>query len=226
VDYYAGVSYQWLFNGNPLANDTTNQLIVTTAGDYEILATSGCGPFNDGPVTITVNTLPVVDGGSDATITCDSVLTLSATGALNYSWTPSALCTTPDQAITDISADVTTTFIVVGTDGNGCSSLDTVIVTVTCDTLFVPSGFSPNGDNVNDFFVINQIDKYPNANLKIFNRWGSLVFEMDKYDNTWNGFSNSDLVRVGEELPNGTYYYVLDLKDGSTPLNGFVILRR
>jgi gliding motility-associated-like protein len=226
VDYYAGVSYQWLYNGNPLANDTTNQLVVTTGGDYEILATSGCGPFNDGPVTITVNTLPVVDGGSDATITCDSVLTLSATGALNYSWTPSALCTTPDQATTDISADVTTTFIVVGTDGNGCSSLDTVIVTVTCDTLFVPSGFSPNGDNVNDFFVINQIDKYPNANLKIFNRWGSLVFEMDKYDNTWNGFSNSDLVRVGEELPNGTYYYVLDLKDGSTPLNGFVILRR
>ncbi|MFN8153944.1 MAG: Ig-like domain-containing protein [Bacteroidia bacterium] len=226
ADNYPGVSYQWLLNGAALPSDTTSQLVVYGSGDYEMQAISGCGNYNDGPVTITNNPLPVIDAGTDHTIECDSLLTLTATGALTYSWTPALLCIPPDQDITVVSPDVTTTFIVVGTDGNGCSATDTVLVTVTCDTLFVPSGISPNGDNINDYFVINQIDKYPNANLKIFNRWGSLVYEKDNYDNTWNGFSNSDLIRVGKELPDGTYFWVLDLKDGNSPLNGYVVLRR
>jgi gliding motility-associated-like protein len=154
------------------------------------------------------------------------MLLLSATGATDYSWSPANLCLPPDVATTVVSPDITTWFIVTGTDANGCSSSDSVLVTVSCDTLFVPSGFSPNGDNINDYFVISQLEKYPNANLKIFNRWGALVYEKDKYDNTWNGLSNSDLIRMGEELPDGTYYYVLDLKDGNDPLQGFVVLRR
>ena len=227
VASYSNVSYQWIKDGIVLAGDTTTSLIVMQSGDYEITTTSVCGPFNDGPVTITVNTLPVVSAGTDADITCDSTLILSAVGASSYSWTPAGFCTTPDQAITSVdSLRYTTSFIVIGTDANGCSSSDTVLVNVTCDTLSVPSGFSPNGDGINDFFEINNLDEFPNANLKVFNRWGTLVFEMDKYDNTWSGLSNSDLIRVGEELPDGTYYYVLDLKNGEKALQGYVILRR
>lgn len=226
ADVYNGVTYQWFENGIALPADTGSQLIVTTSGTYSLEAGSNCGVFNAGPVIITVNPLPTVDAGSDHAIECDSMLMLSATGATDYSWSPAALCLPPDVATTIVSPDVTTWFIVTGTDANGCSASDSVLVTVSCDTLFVPSGFSPNGDNINDYFVISQLDKYPNANLKIFNRWGALVYEKDKYDNTWNGLSNSELIRMGEELPDGTYYYVLDLKDGNDPVQGFVVLRR
>ncbi len=223
---YSGVSYQWSLNGAVLPADTTSQLVVYGSGDYSLQAVSLCGVYNDGPITITNNPVPVIDAGTDHTIECDSLLTLTATGALTYSWTPDSLCAPSNMDITIVSPTVTTIFIVTGTDANGCSANDSVLVTVTCDTLFVPSGISPNGDNINDYFVITQLDKYPNANLKIYNRWGSLVYEKDNYDNTWNGFSNSDLVRVGKELPDGTYFWVLDLKDGNTPLNGYVVLRR
>jgi gliding motility-associated-like protein len=223
---YPGVTYQWLQDGNILTSDTSHQLTVTATGAYEIIVTSACGVYTDGPVTITVNPLPLITAGNDAFITCDSLLTLSAVGGLSYSWTPAAQCVTPDQAITAVSAFVNTAFVVTGTDALGCSATDTVLVTVTCDTLTIPNGFSPNGDNFNDYFVITNLERYPNANLKIFNRWGLLVFEMDRYDNTWNGLSNSDLIRLGEELPDGTYYYVLDLKNDEKPLNGFVVLRR
>jgi gliding motility-associated-like protein len=226
ADVYAGISYQWFENGVALPDDTTSQLVVVANGSYSLQAGSACGIFTDGPVTVTVNSLPAVDAGTDHTIDCDSMLLLSATGATDYSWSPANLCLPPDVATTVVSPDITTWFIVTGTDANGCSASDSVLVTVSCDTLFVPSGFSPNGDNINDYFVISQLEKYPNANLKIFNRWGALVYEKDKYDNTWNGLSNSDLIRMGEELPDGTYYYVLDLKDGNDPLQGFVVLRR
>ncbi|MBK7886119.1 MAG: tandem-95 repeat protein [Bacteroidetes bacterium] len=223
---YPGFTYQWLQDGNLLTSDTTHQLTVTASGAYEIIVTSACGVYTDGPLNITVNPLPLITAGNDAFITCDSLLTLSAVGGLSYSWTPAAQCVTPDQAITAVSAFVNTAFVVTGTDALGCSATDTVLVTVTCDTLTIPNGFSPNGDNFNDYFVITNLERYPNANLKIFNRWGLLVFEMDRYDNTWNGLSNSDLIRLGEELPDGTYYYVLDLKNDEKPLNGFVVLRR
>lgn len=226
VNAYSGVNYQWLMNSLPLAGDTTNQLLVKTSGDYEINVTSGCGLFSDGPVTVTVNPLPIISAGSDATITCDSVLSLNAIGALTYSWQPAALCTTPDQASTTVQPFITTAFVVYGTDVNGCIAGDTVLVTVSCDTLTIPSGFSPNGDGYNDFFVITNMERYPDALLKIYNRWGELVYEKKKYDNTWNGISNSDLIRMGEELPNGTYYYILDLKNDEKSLNGFVVLRR
>jgi gliding motility-associated-like protein len=82
------------------------------------------------------------------------------------------------------------------------------------------------GDGKNDFFVISNLTKYPNATLKIFNRWGNLVYIKDRYDNSWNGFSNSDKVRLGEELPNGTYFYVFEPNNGEESKQGFVILRR
>ncbi|MBL7924458.1 MAG: tandem-95 repeat protein [Bacteroidia bacterium] len=226
VPYYTGLSYQWYQNGNVMPADTTHQLVVTAGGDYALSVNSGCGLFTDGPVTLTENPLPLVSAGSDATISCDSVLTLTAVGAQNYSWTPAAWCTTPDQPSTEISVAVTTSFVVTGTDANGCAGTDTVLVNVICDSLEIPSGFSPNNDGFNDYFTITDIDRYPNCNLKIFNRWGALVFEMDRYNNSWSGLSNVDLIKMGEELPDGTYYYVLDPGNGDAVRNGFVVLRR
>ena len=223
---YTGLSYQWMLNGAALLSDTTTQLVVTQGGDYSISAASGCGTFTDGPITVTVNPLPIVDAGTDENVACNDVLTLSAAGGLTYSWTPANLCTTPNQSSTLVNTSATNTFTVTTTDANGCTNQDSVIVTSNCNTIVVPTGFSPNNDGFNDNYVISYIDQFPNANLKIFNRWGTLVYEMNSYDNSWTGLSNVDKIGIGEVLPNGTYYYILDLGNDEKPLNGYVIIRR
>ena len=139
---------------------------------------------------------------------------------------PANLCTTPNQASTVVNTSATQTYTVIATDTNGCTAQDDVIVNANCKELVVPTGFSPNNDGINDYYVISDIDQYPNANLKIFNRWGTLVYEMNSYDNSWTGLSNVDKIGIGEILPNGTYYYILDLSNDEKPLNGYVIIRR
>jgi gliding motility-associated-like protein len=77
----------------------------------------------------------------------------------------------------------------------GCR--DTITASITAP--FVPNVFSPNGDSKNDFFKIPFITNLKENNVVIFNRWGKKVFEADNYDNTWDG----------DNLPSGTYFYVV-----------------
>ena len=75
-------------------------------------------------------------------------------------------------------------------------------------------------------FVISKIEDYPDNTLRIFNRWGNMVYEMHDYDNSWNGTSNVSMLMNGNPLPDGTYYYVLDLGNGNEILTGYIVLRR
>jgi len=100
-------------------------------------------------------------------------------------------------------------------------------------TVFIPEGFSPNGDNVNDYFVITCLQDFPNAVLEIFNRWGILVYKLEGYGNEsrygtdawWNGESNQSWTVGSEKLNPGTYFYLLDFKDeNKKPLKGPLFL--
>jgi gliding motility-associated-like protein len=94
-----------------------------------------------------------------------------------------------------------------------------IIVPMPDDNLVIPAGFSPNDDGMNDTFQIDNIDQYPDNNLKIFNRWGNIVFEMKGYNSTaeWNGTTEAGGVVVGSKVPEGTYFYILD--PGASTLN-------
>lgn len=110
----------------------------------------------------------------------------------------------------------------------GCGSDASTVVVVACDntgTVPVPEGFSPNNDGVNDFLVIDGIFNFPNNNLTVFNRWGNIVYQAAPYDNSWNGLWDNES-RAGEGLPIGTYFYVLDLGNGSEPITGYIYLNR
>jgi gliding motility-associated-like protein len=104
------------------------------------------------------------------------------------------------------------------------------------DMSFVlPNAFSPNGDGLNEFFVISGLGETEESNLEVFNRWGTIVFRSSgvRYEDDWDGRSNiGAMVSIGTELPNGTYYYIFKVKKNvegkviSTTYNGFVELRR
>jgi gliding motility-associated-like protein len=88
------------------------------------------------------------------------------------------------------------------------------------DDIFIPEAFTPNGDNTNQFFVIQGIENYPSNKFMVFN-------EQEGYQNLWEGRSNANLVIGNELLPTGTYYYILDLLgDGNKIYKGSIYLKR
>lgn len=90
----------------------------------------------------------------------------------------------------------------------------TISPSIASECLTVYNKFSFSGDKTNNVFYIECVDQYPNNYLQVFNRWGTKVFDMKGYDNTWGG-SATGIKTMGAErkLPIGTYYYVLDLGD-------------
>lgn len=93
--------------------------------------------------------------------------------------------------------------------------------------LVVYNEFSPNGDGVNDYFKIDCLGRYPNNTLQVYNRWGNIVYQTKSYKNDWDGTPNGRaMVQPEDQLPVGTYYYVLDLGDGSEPRTDWLYLNR
>lgn len=91
---------------------------------------------------------------------------------------------------------------------------------VDCD---IPSVITPNGDGINDIFVVPCLEDntaFPNNEVSIFNQWGDEVFRARPYNNDWGGTYD------GQDLPAGTYFYVVNLRNGDTPLTGFLIIIR
>ncbi len=89
---------------------------------------------------------------------------------------------------------------------DGCLVTDTVTVTVL-PTIYPYNAFTPNEDGFNDVWLISLIDRYPKADIKVFSRWGQVVFRSIGYNTPWDGRINGNL------LPAATYYYIIQLND-------------
>lgn len=94
------------------------------------------------------------------------------------------------------------------------------------DKVIIPKGFSPNNDGVNDVFVIENLEQYPLNSILIFNRWGNKLYEGKPYMNDWDGRSYHGINAGEGELPNGTYFYILDLGIGEPVIKGWLWLGR
>ena len=200
-----------------------NQIIFTTLQ-------TGC-QLRD-TIYVTVNPVPVVTASYFNLITqkdndpidiLDSV-ELRATGADTYTWGPAnagLVSATGSPVIA--KPRLTQQYVVVGST-LGCVASANVTVVVRTDVR-VANGFSPNNDGENDFWNIYNIQNYPNADIRVYNRWGALVYkakgsDMVNFDNYWNGKSD------GKDVPVGSYYYTIDLNNNQKPFIGSVTLVR
>ncbi len=86
-------------------------------------------------------------------------------------------------------------------------------------------GFSPNGDGINDHYVIPWLDRFDRVSMVVFNRWGTIVYEQDKYENNWDGNANAG-PRIGKKLPVSTYYYLITIHDTGQKMRGYIFLKR
>ena len=96
------------------------------------------------------------------------------------------------------------------------------------DDFFIPDGFSPNGDTVNDTFRIPKIQFiYPDFTLDIYNRYGNLLFKGNRDKPEWDGRNSDYKIGIDGMAPNGVYFYILHLNKGNKkPIQGRLYLNR
>jgi gliding motility-associated-like protein len=195
-----------------------------------------CGTTSD-EVAISLYDInvPSADGGPDQRICEDTTYTqfaaVPATSTATGHWEliqgSGVLndATLADAQVTDLLPG-DNVFVWVLENGACGTTMDTVVVNLhDCSTLVVPDSYSPNGDGVNDTYVIGGIEYYPENTFKVFNRWGSVVYERSPYNNTWDGKSEGKL-NWGTELPESTYYFILDPGKDKEVITGYIYLRR
>jgi gliding motility-associated-like protein len=170
------------------------------------------------PDKLTIDTTSVVHGTSiqNGYVTLESD---GGTGIVSFVLVPEGAdsITNNNGQFNDLAEG---NYIFYAVDDNECfsDSIDVNILSIDVTTLIIYDAFSPNNDAINDVWNIGNIQTYPYCTVKIYNSWGNEVFSSNGYPNPWDGKYN------GKELPSGTYYYVIDLGEGSTPVTGPVSL--
>ncbi len=189
-------------------------------------------------------TIPSAFAGNDTTICGDDFLIFNL-DASPYSFPATGYWTIdegpieigseddPNTTVFDLGSifvpleDIVSTMTWTIDNGVCGTSSDSITFTLSdCLTIDVPDAFSPNGDGINDRFEIPNLFKYEEASIKIFNRWGVEVYQASPYLNDWDGTAQSGGAIGGGPLPVSTYYYIIDLGDGSEPQTGYIYLKR
>jgi gliding motility-associated-like protein len=163
----------------------------------------------------------VIDGdefndGTNPIDPCDYILS-------SQTVTPS-----PEWAALDCDNDGLTNGEESGNGSDPTDPCDPFVSGSNCSVeIIVPEAFSPDGDGTNETFIIEGLQYFDDNEIIIFNRWGSEVFRMSPYDNSWDGTSQSALNVGGDALPTGTYFYILDTKtDKYGVIKGYIYLKR
>jgi gliding motility-associated-like protein len=196
----SAVQWSWQF---PNSNTSGIQIPVLqqykTAGNFVVttIATNSSGCKDTAIKNIRINPLPVVTMPSTITMQAGFPVTIPATYSSNvatYNWIPPATLSCADCPQPTASPKFNTKYTVSFVDSNGCKNTGEVQVIVICKNVnvFVPNTFSPNGDGTNDVFYVRGKGLNRVKSIRIFNRWGEVVFEQTNFPVNdplygWNG---------------------------------------
>jgi len=185
-------------------NDTLT-IFVSDANDCGASETYVITALNDFELSSWASTTSILEGES---------VVLNASGAQNYSWTPSQDLSCPSCPSTNATPDITTQYIVTGTLDNGCTDQDTLLITVTqvCGAVYVPTICSPAAQDTEDQRICVYGNCIAECLFVIYNRWGEVVFETTDQQQCWDG------THRGQALPGDVFAYKLQvrLQDGTS----------
>jgi gliding motility-associated-like protein len=235
-------SYQWMINGIAIAGANNQTYTNTCLNDGDIvdcaltnndaacvvipavqsnnITVAITAPTNPATVTITPSVNNVY-AGTPITLTAS----VTNTNVINYQWQVNDKDSGNNSSMFSSSTfhndDKVTCMI---TSQNNCHTLitsNTVVIELLPPlVLTIPNTFTPNGDGINDLWEIPGLAFYPNCEVTVYNRYGSLVYKSKGYSKSWDGNYN------GAPLPSSTYYYIIDPGNKNPKVSGYVLILR
>jgi gliding motility-associated-like protein len=199
----SGVKYAWAPKAglndstlsSPMASPDSTVTYTLTVSE------AGCSSAT-GTVKVTVHQLPNVGATMNDTTTLGTPIQLTATGGVEFMWSPANGLSNAGIATPWANPDSTTKYVVTVTDINGCVNTDTITVTVIAANLWAPTAFTPNGDGKDDIFYIRG-PQISNFDFGVYDRWGEQLFHSENMTQGWDGRKQI----TGEKMPDGAYIY-------------------
>jgi gliding motility-associated-like protein len=210
------VNWSWNF-GNGQTVNVQSPLVTIRGGTYPVSLRAyvpfGCADTVS--TTITINPDPVIKGPAVITTPVSVPVTIPFTyssDVTTYNWTPTsnldcATCANPSATLI-----FNQEYTVLVTDSNNCTDTASILIKTICNegNYFLPNTFSPNGDGVNDYFYPRGTGLYNIQSMRVFNRWGQLVFQRQNFAANsetmgWDGTFN------GHPAPSDAYVYIVEV---------------
>jgi len=219
-----GLYYKWTpstgLDNDSIPNPVATPLQTTT---YTVHVSNGGCTDSTQTVTVTVNKNPVANAGGNIILFEGQSAKLNGTiqgdNITSYSWSPATFLDDPASLtpITTPTDNITYTLTVVS---KTCGTSTSSVFVRVYKKITIPNTFSPNNDGINDYWNIDALVTYPESSILVFNRYGLQVFQSTGYAKPWDGTYN------GSPLPQGTYYYIIDLKNNTPKIAGWVLIVR
>jgi len=189
-----GLNYHW----NTGQESSMIQIYPDSATVYSVTVTNQWNCSNSAEISVEVYDKPKVEITTNKTEIClGEYVELIAEGAEEYNWN-----TGETFAKITVRPQSTMSYIVTGTNYTGCMDTAKAEIKVQICDINIPNVITPNSDGVNDKFVIENLEILSLANLKIYNRWGRLVYDSNHYNNDWDA----------SNVSGGTYFYTLEIQ--------------
>lgn len=211
--------------------DNVGEPFTTTLGNSLLVTQGFIQPVSYVSPQFTVDVFPTdvtCSGKNDGRITLDIKSTmLQSKYTATYIWTPTLVCPGNNCSELDSLKAGTYSVAVVFTYSTINGSPETQTVNIAPKTIIdvngpckirVFSGVTLNGDGTNDILFIENISEFPNNRVSIYNRWGVQLFDKRNYDNLSVAWPTPD---EANKLVPSTYFYVIELGDGSKPVKGW-----
>ncbi len=190
------VSYQWS------TGETTQDIIVTTPGDYTVTVTDNNGCTNSKTVTVNTSDAAVIENVEIVDFNGNNnQITVVATGIGDYEYSLDGMNYQDSNVFSGLYPGTYTVYV---SDKNGCGVTSQIV-----DLLGAPRFFTPNGDGANEYWHVINITKKPSSVVRIYDRYGKLLAILPTDSQGWDGTLN------GKPLPSTDYWFVADINEGN-----------
>lgn len=219
VNLSGAAAYTWQPTDGVVASGSIAWLKPVDSTSYTVTGTSlGCSDVIS--VVVNVANKPEASAGPDRTIMEGSSVQLQGSvkgDSIQFYWTPDYQITGLQSLQPYVNPLGDTSYMLTAQSLIGCGMAQDIVRIHVLKKLGIPNAFSPNGDGINDTWMIDGIESYNNAEVQVFDRFGRQVIKTTRFRG-WNGTLN------GKKLPMGTYYYLIDVKQGLPVLTGWLQL--